>query len=80
MADKFHSNFTAANGDTWTFEYDSATGAGFVRGSDVGDDEYKVIEGVAYNLNLDKAEKAWLLAAWEEAAGRKSAFHNLANV
>jgi hypothetical protein len=50
-----------------------------VRGSDVEDDEYKVIEGVAYNLSMDKSERAWLLAAWEEAAGRKSAFHDLAS-
>jgi hypothetical protein len=51
-----------------------------VRGSDIDDDEeYKVIEGVAYNLVMDRAEKRWLLAAREEATGRESGFHDLAS-
>ena len=76
MAATFQSTFTAANGDTWTFEYDAATGTGIVHGSDV-DEEFKVIEGVAYNLVMDRAEKTWLLEAWEEATGRKSSFRDL---
>jgi hypothetical protein len=79
MNDKYRSTFTAENGDTWEFEYDYATETGVVRGSDIDDDEeYKVIEGVAYNLVMDRAEKRWLLAAWEEATGRESGFHDLA--
>lgn len=77
MNDKYRSTFTAENGDTWEFEYDYATEKGVVRGSDVDDDEeYKVIEGVAYNLVMDREEKRWLLAAWEEATGHWSEFHD----
>lgn len=79
MATTFQSTFTADNGDTWIFDYDASTGSGIVRGSDV-DGEFKVIEGVAYNLVMDKAEETWLLEAWEAAAGRSSSLRDLANL
>ena len=79
MKENYRSTFTAENGDTWEFEYDYSTETGIVRGSDVDDEEYKVIEGVAYNLVMNRSEKRWLLAAWEEATGRKSGFHDLAS-
>lgn len=79
MATTFQSTFTADNGDTWIFDYDATTGSGTVRGSDV-DEEFKVIEGVAYNLVMDKAEETWLLEAWEEATGRRSSLRDLANL
>lgn len=77
MSEHFRSTFTAENGDTWEFEFDVDTETGIVRGSDVGDDEYQVIEGVAHSLLLDAAERRWLLTAWEEAAGRESSFRDL---
>ena len=79
MKENYRSTFTAENGDTWIFEYDYSTETGVVRGSDIGDDEYKVIEGVAYDLVMDRFEKRWLLTAWEEATGRKSGYHDLAS-
>lgn len=75
MKHKYRLTFIAENGDTW--EYDYATEAAVVRGSDLDDDEeYKVIEGVAYNLVMNSEEKRWLLAAWEEATGSWSEFHD----
>lgn len=72
--------FTCKNGDTWLFEYDSTTDTATIQGSDTAPDVYKVIEGIAYDLILDKAERQWLLSAWEEAAGRQSALKHLADI
>ena len=77
MASRFISTFVAENGDSWRFEYDHDTGQGIVTGPDIDADErHKVIEGVAYDLVMDSEEKRWLLAAWEEATGRRSEFHD----
>ena len=59
MADNYSSAVTAENGGTWVFEYDYSTETGFVRGSDVENDEYKVIERVAYNLVMERSEQRW---------------------
>ncbi len=79
MDTKFQSAFVNQYGEEWVFEYDPASGAALVKGSDVGWQSYAVIEGVAYNLILAPEERQWLLATWEEAAGRKSQFNELAS-
>lgn len=80
MTQQFQSTYANKYGETWLFEYDAATDAATIQGSDIGKDVYKVIEGIAYDLVLDKEERQWLLSAWEEASGRKSSLQEFANL
>lgn len=76
---RYQSTFTNQYGEEWIFEYYPESGASLVKGSDVDWQAYEVIEGVAYNLIMADDEKQWLLAAWEQAAERKSQFHDMLN-
>ena len=73
--DKYRATLIAENGDTWELEYHYATETGVVRGSDVDDEEYKVTEGVAYNLVMDRAEKRRLRTRMIERPTRSRIRH-----
>lgn len=79
MSEKFESSYTNQYGEEWIFEYDTTTGIGIVKGSDVDWAEYQVVEGVAPLLILSDGEKQWLRSAWEEAIGRQSAARMVGN-
>ena len=49
--------------------YDSGTGEGTLRGSDVDWQEYPVVGGLAQGLILNEEEIVWLRKTWEEATG-----------
>ncbi|MGD0901227.1 MAG: hypothetical protein ABR915_25645 [Thermoguttaceae bacterium] len=49
--------------------YDSDTGEGILRGSDVDWEEYPVVGGPAQGLILNEEEIAWLRKTWAEATG-----------
>ena len=61
--------FTNRYGEEWEFIYDSDTGTGILRGSDVDWEEYPVVGGLAQGLILNDEEIAWLRKTWAEAAG-----------
>ena len=49
--------------------YDSDTGMGILRGSDVDWEEYSVVGGLAQGLILNEEEIAGLQETWAEATG-----------
>ncbi|MHB1038544.1 MAG: hypothetical protein ACYC35_29105 [Pirellulales bacterium] len=61
--------FTNRYGEEWEFVYDSGTGEGILRGSDVDWQEYPVVGGLAPGLILNEEEIAWLRKTWAEATG-----------
>ena len=61
--------FTNRYGEDWEFTYDSDTGTGILRGSDVDWEEYSVVGGLAQGLILNEEEIAWLRKTWAEATG-----------
>jgi len=63
----YKSQFTNQYGEEWEFTYDSLTKEGVLRGSDVGWQEYRVIEGRVPGLILNDEEIRWLRRAWAEA-------------
>jgi hypothetical protein len=58
--------------EEWIFEYDSLTGVGNLKGSDINWKNYKVIKGKVTGLLLNKGELEWLKQAWEQATGKKT--------
>jgi hypothetical protein len=64
---RYTSRFTNRYGEEWEFEYEPIQGEGWLRGSDVDWQEYRVIGGVAPGLVLNKEEIEWLRKAWSEA-------------
>jgi len=67
MNSEYESKYKNLYGEIWVFEYDYDTRTGVVRGSDIGSDEYAVVDGRADDLVMHKEERDWLLAAWQEA-------------
>lgn len=63
--------YTNEYGEEWIFEYDSLTGVGNLKGSDINWQNYKVIKGKVTGLLLNKGELEWLKQAWEQATGKK---------
>ena len=61
--------FTNRYGEKWEFVYDSDTGVGILRGSDVDWKEYPVAGGLAQGLILNEEEIAWLRKTWAQATG-----------
>jgi len=61
--------FTNRYGEEWEFMYDSATGEGILRGSDVDWQEYRVVGGLAPELVLNEEEILWLRKVWVETIG-----------
>jgi hypothetical protein len=51
--------------------YNSLTGVGNLKGSDINWQNYKVIKGKVTGLLLNKGELEWLKQAWEQATGKK---------
>ena len=64
---RYTSRFTNRYGEEWEFEYDSTTGEGVVRGSDVDWNEYRVVAGRAIGLIMNNEEILWLRETWAEA-------------
>ncbi len=68
VAPQFYtSRFSNRYGEEWVFEFDPTKGEGVLRGSDVGWQEYRVIEGRAPGLILNEEELLWLREAWAAA-------------
>ena len=65
----YRSRFTNQYGEEWEFAYDSTTGEGILRGSDVDWQEYRVIDGRVPGLILNDEEILWLRKSWAEATG-----------
>ncbi len=61
--------FTNRYGEEWEFVYDSASGEGVLRGSDVDWKAYRVVSGFAPGLILNEEEIIWLRKTWAEATG-----------
>lgn len=61
------STFTNKYGEAWYFEYDSVTGTGILKGSDVDWQPYRIINGRASGLLLSDEELIWLRKAWVDA-------------
>lgn len=68
VPERFTSHFTNRYGEEWEFEYDPAREEGILRGSDVDWEEYRVIGGIAPELNLNEEEIQWLRRTWTEAS------------
>ncbi len=66
----FTSRFANRYGEEWIFEYDSSTGEGVVRGSDVDWQAYRVVDGRAVDLIMNKEEIEWLREVWAKATGK----------
>ena len=64
--------YTNEYGEQWIFEYDSLTGEGILKGSDVNWKSYKVIEGKVPGLLLNDGEIIWLRETWKKATAKKS--------
>ena len=63
----FTSEFTNRFGETWVFEYDYTTRKALLRGSDVDDQSYSVVDGYVPDLVLNNEEILWLRSAWAKA-------------
>lgn len=63
-------SFTSRIGDQWVFSFDRNTNTALVKGDDVGWESYPVVEGVAYGLEMNKEEQAWLAGVWKEATNQ----------
>ena len=61
------SRFTNRYGEEWEFEYDPLKKEGILRGSDVGWQNYRVIQGRVPELILNDEEIRWLRRVWAEA-------------
>jgi hypothetical protein len=61
------SRFTNRYGEEWIFEYDPATSEGILKGSDVGWQSYRVVNGHAIDLILSDEELVWLRKVWTDA-------------
>lgn len=59
--------FINSYGEQWKFSFDEVSKQSFVIGSNIGEDCYPVFDGVAYGLNLEEEERAWLSKAWANA-------------
>lgn len=57
-------------GEEWEFAYDTQTGVGTLRGSEVDWQEYPVVKGLAQGLILNEEDIAWLRRTWADATGR----------
>lgn len=66
----YSSKFTNKYGEEWRFEYDSATGEGILKGSDVDWQPYRVVNGHAIGLVLSDEELIWLRKVWLDATAR----------
>jgi Uri superfamily endonuclease len=66
----YTSGFVNRYGEEWRFEYDSSTGEGILKGSDVNWQPYRVVNGHAVGLLLNEEELAWLKKAWAEATSK----------
>jgi hypothetical protein len=54
-------------GEQWLFEYNPITRTGTLRGTDVGEQSYRVVDGRATGLLLNDNELRWLRRVWAEA-------------
>ena len=63
----YSSQFTNQYGEEWKIKYDPLKKEGVLRGSDVGRQDYRVIEGRVPGLILNDEEIQWLRKAWAEA-------------
>ena len=63
----YNSRFTNRFGEEWEFKYDPQKKEGVLRGSDVGWQDYRVVEGRVPGLILNDEEIQWLRNAWAEA-------------
>jgi hypothetical protein len=63
----YTSRFTNRYGEEWEFEYDPDKQEGTLRGSDVGWQNYRVVNGKVTGLILNDEELRWLHRAWTEA-------------
>jgi hypothetical protein len=58
---------TTKYGDSWKLELDERTGSGWISGSDVDWERYRVVRGMVPGLILNEEELAWIESVW---AGR----------
>ena len=63
----YSSRFTNRFGEEWEFKYDSLKKEGVLRGSDVGWQDYRVVDGRVPGLILNDEEIQWLRKVWAEA-------------
>ena len=63
--------YTNEYGEQWIFEYDSLTGEGILKGSEINWKSYKVIEGKVPGLLLNDGELIWLKETWKKATADK---------
>ena len=64
---QYSSRFTNRYGEEWEFIYDPLKKEGVLHGSDVGWQDYRVIEGRVPGLILNDEEIQWLRRVWAEA-------------
>ena len=62
----YSSRFTNRYGEEWEFKYDPLKKEGVLRGSDVGWQDYRVVEGRVPGLILNDEEIQWLRKVWAE--------------
>ena len=70
MTKTYSANYTNKYGEEWTFTYFYTNNTAILKGSDVDWNEYKVVKGIAWGLNLDKDEIEWLRRVWKEAVAK----------
>lgn len=61
------SSFSNRSGQEWIFEYNPQTKLGIIKGTNVEQQEYPVINGQAEGLSLNDEESTWLRQSWATA-------------
>lgn len=59
-------------GEKWLFEFNYLNNTASITGSEVGYDNWPVIEGIPPHLDLDDDEQKWLNSSWAEATKNTS--------
>ena len=67
--DKYYGYFQNRFTEQWVFVYDPARKTGELRGGDIGWETVVVVKDGHAEVNLGKAETAWLQACWNAATG-----------
>ncbi len=63
----YTSEFENRYGEKWIFEYDYTSGKAFLKGSDVDNQSYPVVDCRAQDLILNNEEILWLRSVWANA-------------
>ena len=68
-SEKYYGYFQNRFTEQWAFIYDPEQKAGELRGGDIGWDTIVIVKDGRTELDLGKAETAWLKACWQAATG-----------